>query len=76
LLADAALAIPGLRPALFPPDVLPDWDAALRFRHFLRHAYVVTLDPERLRANVARLAQAATATEPWLEAVLQALLAT
>ena len=69
------MAIPGVRPALFPPEVLSDWDATLRFRHFLRHAYVVTLAPERLRVNVARLAQAAGATDPWLDAVLKALLA-
>src|SRR4051812_1206511 len=69
LLADAAIAIPGVRPALFPPEVLSDWDATLRFRHFLRQAYVVTLDPERLRVNLARLGQAAGATEPWLDSV-------
>jgi hypothetical protein len=38
LLADAALALPGVRPALFPSEALADWDAVLRFRHFLRHA--------------------------------------
>ena len=46
LLADAAIAVSGLRPAVFPPDSLRDWDAVLRFRHFLRHAYVITLDTE------------------------------
>ncbi len=41
LLADAAIA--GVRPALFSPEGLAEWDALLRFRHVLRHAYVVNL---------------------------------
>jgi hypothetical protein len=76
LLADAALVVPGVRPALFPPEALADWDALLRFRHFLRHAYVVTLDAERLTANVAKLTSAVGATDAWLAAVLNAILAT
>ena len=74
LLSDAAIAIAGVRPALFSPDALPDWDALLRFRHFLRHAYVVTLDATMLVANVARLERAVDATEAWLEAVIAGLL--
>jgi hypothetical protein len=73
LLGDAALVIPGLRPALFPPATLADWDAVLRFRHFLRHAYVVDLDAEKLAQNVGRLEKAVAATDGWLEAVLAAL---
>jgi hypothetical protein len=75
LLADAALALPGIRPALFPPETLADWEALLGFRHFLRHAYVIALDPEKLAANVARLERAVTSTDAWLEAVLKAILA-
>jgi hypothetical protein len=76
LLADAAIAVTGLRPAVFPPESLADWDAVLRFRHFLRHAYVITLDPEKLRANVARLERAVASTEPWVDVLLKAILAT
>ena len=73
LLADAALAIAGVRPPLFPPDALTDWDAVMRFRHFLRHAYVVHLDAARLSAAIARLERAVCLTESWLEAVLSGL---
>lgn len=71
LLADAAIDVPKLRPALFPPYALADWDALLGFRHFLRHAYVVDLG--KLESNVARLERAVAATGPWLEAVLAGL---
>ena len=74
LLADAAIELPGLRPALFPPDGLSHWDTLLRFRHFLRHAYVVELDPEKLAANVERLVQAVSVTDAWLDAVLRGFL--
>jgi hypothetical protein len=70
LLADAVLDIPGLRPALFPAEALADWDALLRFRHFLRHAYVVKLDPDRLAANVTRLHNAVAASHTWIADVL------
>ncbi len=74
LLADAAIAIPGVRPALFSPEGFAEWDALLRFRHFLRHAYVVNLDAGKLVANVDRLERAVGATDTWLEAVVTGLL--
>lgn len=75
LLADAAIAVDGLRPAIIPSSALADWDALLRFRHFLRHAYVVDLDAERLTANLQRLERAVVATDSWLNAVLDAFTA-
>ena len=76
LLNDAAIAVTGLRPAVCPPESLAEWDAVLRFRHFLRHAYVITLDAEKLKSNVARLERAVSATDPWFDALLQAIVAT
>jgi hypothetical protein len=73
LLADAALAIPRLRPPIFPAEAHADWDALLRFRHFLRHAYVVELDPAKLAANRDRLDRAVAATETWMGSVLAGL---
>lgn len=73
LLADAALAIPGLRPPIFPADVHADWDALLRFRHFLRHAYVVDLDPAKLAGNRDKLERAVAASDAWLDSVLSGL---
>ena len=73
LLADAAVAIPGLRPPIFPAEVHADWDALLHFRHFLRHAYVVDLDPSKLAVNRDRLERAVAATDAWLASVLSGL---
>jgi hypothetical protein len=73
LLADAAVAIPGLRPPVFPAEAHADWDTLLRFRHFLRHAYVVDLDPSKLALNRDRLERAVAATEAWLASVLSGL---
>lgn len=56
-------------------DVESDWEALLRFRHFLRHAYAVPLDPDRLRSNVGRLALAVAGTAPAIEAIVVALTA-
>lgn len=72
LLSDASLAIPAVRPPLFPPETLADWDALLRFRH-LRHAFVVDLDGSKLAANVDRLERAVAATDGWLDRVLSGL---
>ena len=73
LLADAAMAVRGLRPSLFPVKVEADWDELRRFRHFLRHAYPLELDPERLSHNLERLALAVAETDAPLRAVLRTL---
>lgn len=73
LLADCGRAIPGLRPAVYPPDAEEDWEALLRFRHFLRHAYVLRLDPAKLRTNLERLGRAVAASNGPVEAAILAL---
>jgi hypothetical protein len=73
LLADAVLSVAGLRPALFPAEVERDWDELRRFRHFLRHAYPLDLDPHRLARNLEHLERAIAGTNGPLRAVLQAL---
>jgi hypothetical protein len=73
VLADAALAIPGLRPPIFPTEAHGDWDALLRFRHFLRHAYVVNLDPSKLAHTRDQLDRAVATTDVWLGLVLSGL---
>lgn len=75
-LADACRPIPGLRPALLPPEAELDWAELLSFRHFLRHAYAADLDPERLRRNVDRLQRAVALTDPVLSVTLAALVPT
>lgn len=73
LLADAVLSVAGLRPALFPAEVERDWDDLRRFRHFLRHAYPLDLDPHRLARSLAHLERAIHRTDAPLRSVLQAL---
>jgi hypothetical protein len=53
--------------------VTADWEELLRFRHFLRHAYTVGLDAERLQRNRARLTAAVSATAPSIRALIDAL---
>jgi hypothetical protein len=73
ILLEAAQPVSGLRPRVYPDEVALDWDELLRFRHFLRHADTVSLDPARLAANLQRLARAATATDPFVDALVAAL---
>jgi hypothetical protein len=73
LLTNAALVIPGLRPPVFPAEATADWDALLRFRHFLRHPYVIDLEADKLAINAGRLERAVSLTDDWLTAVLAAL---
>jgi hypothetical protein len=73
LLADALLSVAGLRPALFPAEVERNWDELRRFRHFLRHAYPLDLDPQRLARNREHLERAISSTNAPLREVLQAL---
>jgi hypothetical protein len=46
----AALDVPDLRPALVSPASRASLDELRGFRHKLRHAYLITLEPERLSA--------------------------
>jgi hypothetical protein len=50
LLESMALPVPGVRPAILSPVVLPLLRDLLSFRHFFRHAYAVPLDAVRLGA--------------------------
>ncbi|HYO97556.1 MAG TPA: hypothetical protein VER33_23755 [Polyangiaceae bacterium] len=73
LLADASEALPRVRPAMIPKAAERDWEHLLGFRHFLRHAYAVELDPERLLGNTLRLQRAVAATQPCMDDLLSAL---
>lgn len=73
ILADAAAPIAKLRPAVLPREALHDWEALMRFGHFLRHAYAVELDAGRLADNAERLERAVAASEATVQALLKAL---
>ena len=70
VLADAALEVPGLRPAWIGADTQALLDDLRRFRHFLRHAYAVALDPRRLASRCADVAAVAPLVERDLRAAL------
>ena len=57
LLGTMALAIDDVRPAVIRPETLVDLRELLGFRHFFRHAYAVTFDPERLRRSAQVLSR-------------------
>jgi hypothetical protein len=50
LLDDMGLELPSVRPAVLRDETAHALRPLLRFRHFVRHAYAVRWDPERLRA--------------------------
>jgi hypothetical protein len=73
LLADASLPLATLRPAIVPREAVVDWERLMKFRHFLRHAYTVELDADRLRENAERLRRAVDGTEGAIQALIAAL---
>jgi len=50
LLRDATLELPDVRPAILRASLFASLFELLRFRQFVRHAYTVNWDVERLRA--------------------------
>ncbi len=68
LLQQLAVEVPGVRVRVLDPDALRQMDALRRFRHFLRHAYAVELEPEPLLARAADVAAAGPALERGLDA--------
>lgn len=71
LLEEASRHLEPLRPALLSSELLPALGELRRFRHFLRNAYSVSLDQERLSA----LAAIVERIHPDLSRDMEALLA-
>lgn len=67
LLQRLALDLPGLRPAFLPAEALPELTELRRFRHLIRHAYDLTLRPDRLRELVDMAKRANDALPGWCE---------
>jgi hypothetical protein len=55
LIAQMQLEVPGVRPAVIPRNVEAGLRELRRFRHFFRNAYVLDLDPVRVRERAADL---------------------
>lgn len=64
------MAIPGVRPALFPPEMRADLQELRGFRHVFHHAYDLILDTSRL----TRLLDAANRVATTLPAAIQRFL--
>lgn len=65
LLQRLALDLEGIRPALIPPDRLPDLRELKGFRHLVRHAYDLTLRADRLAELVGIAGQVTTELPQW-----------
>lgn len=57
LIEQMQTAVPGLRPALIEASAVFDLHELRKFRHFFRNAYVLELDPVRVREHAERLAR-------------------
>lgn len=68
LLSDMALDLPGLRPPVLRVETAQSLAGLLRFRHFVRHAYAVSWDPDR----IVEVLDAAEAAWPALRDDLEA----
>ncbi len=68
LLGQAAISVPGLRPPILNAAALHPAERLLSFRHFLRHASLVELDPVQLLARADDAGQLAAAAAEDLEA--------
>jgi hypothetical protein len=68
LLSQMVAEVPGLRPSVIPREERASLESLLAFRHFVRHAYGVDLDAEKLGAEARRLRVAAPAVSKLLDA--------
>ena len=59
LIEQMRLDVPGLRPALLEAGSVAALHELRKFRHFFRNAYVLELDPAKVRARVGDLASIA-----------------
>jgi hypothetical protein len=69
LIAQMQLEVPGVRPAVIPKNVESGLRELRRFRHFFRNAYVLDLDPVRVRERAADLSSISRAVVAGLMAI-------
>lgn len=53
LLQNMTFDLPGVRPAVLTRETASELQHLLRFRHFVRHAYAIAWDPERITEILA-----------------------
>jgi hypothetical protein len=76
LLSQMSAEVPGVRPRVIDPALVPDLALLLAFRHFFRHAYAVTFDAQHLRVELDRLLSLAAVIDGALDALATFLGAT
>jgi hypothetical protein len=67
LLRVAAIAVPGIRPAIFGDEMRDGLDELRKFRHFFRHAYALDLRADKLRSLLTGFPATALAVDRALE---------
>ena len=65
LIQRLSLDLPGIRPAFIPADRVSDLRELKGFRHVMRHAYDLTLRPDRLRELVTVAGRLADDLPAW-----------
>lgn len=55
LVAQMETEVPSVRPAMIPKSIVSDLHELRKFRHFFRNAYLLDLDPKRVREHADRL---------------------
>jgi len=65
------LEISGIRPAFLPPEALPAVRELKGFRHVMRHAYELELDPDRIATFVDDADTVSRSFPGWCEAFLR-----
>ncbi len=73
LLAEASRPLPDARPAILSGEHTDELEHLLRFRHFFRHAYAVSLDGRKLARNAERVAKVHAGVTRDLEKVREML---
>ena len=65
--------VPGVRPAPLTKETFILLDALRGFRHFFRHAYAATVDPQQVQSNLGRARRAHDCLRRDLSAFLEQL---
>jgi hypothetical protein len=57
LIRSMAMDVEGVRPAVISPELLEELDELRKFRHFIRHAYGVTLKWDKVKRHIIRISR-------------------
>lgn len=69
LIEQMEVDVPGVRPSVVPLDADADVHELRKFRHFFRNAYLLELDPARIREHADRLVRVHQLVQPAVAAL-------